>query len=50
MEERSRERRTEDEDEARKNSANINRVVATSKDTYSLRYFKVDQDEAEDEE
>ena len=25
-------------------------VVATSKDTYSLRYFKVDQDEAEDEE
>ena len=28
----------------------IIRVVATSKDTYSLRYFKVDQDEAEDEE
>jgi large subunit ribosomal protein L22e len=25
-------------------------VVATSKDTYSLRYFKVDQDEAEEEE
>lgn len=25
-------------------------VVATSKDTYSLRYFKVDQDEADDEE
>ena len=27
-----------------------NRVVATAKDTYSLRYFKVDQDEAEEEE
>jgi large subunit ribosomal protein L22e len=26
------------------------RVVATSKDTYTLRYFKVDQDEAEDDE
>jgi large subunit ribosomal protein L22e len=26
------------------------RVVATTKDTYTLRYFKVDQDEAEDEE
>ncbi|TXT14204.1 uncharacterized protein COLE_00397 [Cutaneotrichosporon oleaginosum] len=25
-------------------------VVATSKDTYSLRYFKVDQNEADDEE
>ena len=25
-------------------------VVATSKDTYSLKYFKVDQDEAEDDE
>lgn len=25
-------------------------VVATSKDTYSLRYFKVDQDEEADEE
>jgi large subunit ribosomal protein L22e len=25
-------------------------VVATSKDTYSLKYFKVDQDEADDEE
>jgi hypothetical protein len=24
--------------------------LATSKDTYSLRYFKVDQDEADDEE
>lgn len=25
-------------------------VVATSKDTYSLRYFKVDQDDVDDEE
>lgn len=25
-------------------------VVATSKDTYSLKYFKVDQDEAEEDE
>lgn len=32
------------------NFENFLRVVATSKDTYSLRYFKVDQDEAEDEE
>ncbi|KAH8088179.1 ribosomal protein L22e [Filobasidium floriforme] len=29
---------------------NFLRVVATSKDTYSLRYFKVDQDEEADEE
>ncbi|BEI82942.1 hypothetical protein CcaverHIS002_0308100 [Cutaneotrichosporon cavernicola] len=35
----------------KKNSfENFLRVVATSKDTYSLRYFKVDQDEADDEE
>ncbi|KAK6908412.1 hypothetical protein I203_102413 [Kwoniella mangroviensis CBS 8507] len=35
----------------KKNSfENFLRVVATSKDTYSLRYFKVDQDEVEDEE
>ncbi|KAI9631785.1 ribosomal protein L22e [Dioszegia hungarica] len=35
----------------KKNSfENFLRVVATSRDTYSLRYFKVDQDEAEDEE
>ncbi|WVQ72899.1 hypothetical protein IAR50_002460 [Cryptococcus sp. DSM 104548] len=35
----------------KKNSfENFLRVVATSKDTYSLKYFKVDQDEAEDEE
>ena len=26
------------------------RVVATSKDSYTLRYFKVDQDEGEDKE
>ncbi|ORY27878.1 ribosomal protein L22e [Naematelia encephala] len=32
------------------NFENFLRVVATSKDTYSLRYFKVDQDEADDEE
>ncbi|CAD6590992.1 MAG: hypothetical protein TREMPRED_005953 [Tremellales sp. Tagirdzhanova-0007] len=32
------------------NFENFLRVVATAKDTYSLRYFKVDQDEAEDEE
>jgi hypothetical protein len=45
--------RREKDSEARsknKTSTDINRVVATSKDTYSLRYFKVDQDEAEDEE
>lgn len=30
--------------------ADATSVVATSKDTYSLRYFKVDQDEADDEE
>ncbi|KAJ9108274.1 hypothetical protein QFC19_002522 [Naganishia cerealis] len=29
---------------------NFLRVVATDKDTYSLRYFKVDQDEEADEE
>ncbi|WVQ80606.1 hypothetical protein IAT38_002711 [Cryptococcus sp. DSM 104549] len=35
----------------KKNSfENFLRVVATSKDTYSLKYFKVDQDEVEDEE
>nr|ACZ51506.1 RPL22p [Kwoniella heveanensis] len=35
----------------KKNSfENFLRVVATAKDTYSLRYFKVDQDEVEDEE
>ncbi|CAK9780710.1 unnamed protein product [Cutaneotrichosporon oleaginosum] len=35
----------------KKNSfENFLRVVATSKDTYSLRYFKVDQNEADDEE
>jgi large subunit ribosomal protein L22e len=32
------------------NFENFLRVVATAKDTYSLRYFKVDQDEVEDEE
>ena len=32
------------------NFENFLRVVATSKDTYSLRYFKVDQDAEEDEE
>lgn len=29
---------------------NNDSVVATSKDTYSLRYFKVDQDDVDDEE
>ena len=29
---------------------NFLRVVATTKDTYSLKYFKVDQDEEADEE
>ena len=33
-----------------KGIADMVSVVATSKDTYSLRYFKVDQDEAEDDE
>jgi large subunit ribosomal protein L22e len=31
-------------------SQNFLRVVATDKDVYSLRYFKVDQDEEADEE
>ncbi|WVN88695.1 uncharacterized protein L203_103908 [Cryptococcus depauperatus CBS 7841] len=35
----------------KKNSfENFLRVVATQKDTYSLRYFKVDQDDAEEDE
>ncbi|RXK36623.1 50S small subunit ribosomal protein L22e [Tremella mesenterica] len=29
---------------------NFLRVVAVAKDTYALRYFKVDQDDAEDDE
>ncbi|ORX40298.1 ribosomal protein L22e [Kockovaella imperatae] len=32
------------------NFENFLRVVATAKDTYSLRYFKVDQEEPEDDE
>jgi large subunit ribosomal protein L22e len=32
------------------NFENFLRVVATSKDTYSLRYFKVDQADEEEEE